>query len=51
VGDTMLVVKPGLDKDAEKLAKFYQLRFVELGSKRYPYGNLIPTFQKRASGG
>lgn len=51
VGDTMLVVKPGLDKDAEKLAKFYQLRFVELGSKKYPYGNLIPTFQKRASGG
>jgi sugar-specific transcriptional regulator TrmB len=50
VGDATLVVKPSLDKDAQKLAKFYQIRFVELGSKKYPYGNLIPTFRERASG-
>jgi hypothetical protein len=50
VGDATLVVKPSLDKDAEKLARFYQIRFVELGSKKYPYGNLIPMFRERASG-
>ncbi len=46
VGDSALVVKPSLDKDAEKLARFYQIRFVELGSKKYPYGTLLPAFQK-----
>jgi len=46
VGDSALVVKPSLDKDAEKLARFYRIRFVELGSKKYPYGTLLPAFQK-----
>jgi len=51
VADTALVVKPSLDKDAQKLAKFYQTRFVELGLKKYPYGALIPAFRGRSSGG
>mgnify|MGYP001123467183 CR=1 FL=1 len=33
VADTTLVVEPNLDRDARKLAAFYQIKFTELGSR------------------
>jgi len=33
VVDTTLVVEPNLDRDARRLATFYQIKFTELGSK------------------
>jgi len=32
VVDTTLIVEPSLDRDARKLASFYQIKFTELGS-------------------
>jgi len=33
VADTTLVVQPNLDRDARRLATFYQIKFAELGSR------------------
>jgi len=33
VSDTTLIVEPNLDRDARKLAAFYQIKFTELGSR------------------
>lgn len=38
VSDTTLIVEPALDKDARRLASFYQIKFTELNS--------LPNFQK-----
>ena len=33
VADTTLIVQPNLDRDARRLATFYQIKFAELGSR------------------